>query len=62
MTCCPECFSTQIEILLAMRDDRQDDEHLVTITKYMCGRCGCEFQCVERWEIEILRHGQEPQA
>ncbi|MGA3060141.1 MAG: hypothetical protein ABSD92_07185 [Candidatus Bathyarchaeia archaeon] len=56
---CPECFSTQTEILLTMRDDRQDDEHMVTITKYRCLSCGCEFEVIERieWETEVTKHG-----
>jgi transcriptional regulator NrdR family protein len=58
---CPECFSANIERVLTMHDDRQDDEHMVTITKYKCKLCACEFQTVERveWETEILKHGSQ---
>ncbi|MGA3111585.1 MAG: hypothetical protein ABSE15_06070 [Candidatus Bathyarchaeia archaeon] len=61
MTSCPECFSADIESILSMRDDRQDDEHMVTITKYKCHACCCEFEVIERieWETEILKHGNQ---
>jgi len=59
MTSCPECASSAVEQLLSMRDDRQDDEHLVTVTKFRCQSCGCEFEVVERveWETEITKRG-----
>jgi transposase-like protein len=61
MTSCPECSSANSESLLTMNDDRQDDEHTVTITKYRCHSCGCEFQQIERWgvETEVTAHGRE---
>ncbi|MGA3061324.1 MAG: hypothetical protein ABSD92_13295 [Candidatus Bathyarchaeia archaeon] len=59
MTSCPECFSARTESLLTMRDDRQDDEHMITITKYKCHVCCCEFEVIERWETEILKHGHQ---
>ena len=61
MTSCPECFSSQTESLLTMRDDAQDDEHLVTITKYRCLSCSCEFEVIERveWETEVTKHGSQ---
>jgi transcriptional regulator NrdR family protein len=57
----PRLRPARTEVLLTMRDDRQDDEHAVTVTKFRCLSCGCQFQTVERWETraEVLRHGRE---
>ena len=61
MTSCPECFSANIESLLTIHDDRRDDEHTTTITKYKCHECGCMFEVIERYEIEteVTAHGEE---
>jgi hypothetical protein len=59
MTICPECSSAKTEIILTMHDDSQDD-NLTTIIKYRCLDCGCEFELVERWEIEtkVTKHAR----
>jgi hypothetical protein len=59
MTKCPDCLSADNEIILTWHDDRVD-ECLITITKYRCLDCGCEFEVVERWEIEtkVTKHGK----
>jgi hypothetical protein len=57
MTNCPECSSANTENLLAMRDDRQDNQTL-TITKYKCKNCGCQFETREHWEIQVTRSGK----
>jgi hypothetical protein len=56
----PDCGFAQTELLLTMRDDRQDDR-LVTMTKYICQSYGCEFETRERWEVEteVTEHGRE---
>jgi len=59
MTRCPECFSGQTEVLLTMRDDRQDTQTM-TMTKYLCKKCGCLFELREQWEIQVTEHGKEP--
>jgi transposase-like protein len=61
MTSCPECSSSDLEELCTEHGERQDDEHEVTISKYRCNDCGCEFEVTERteWETEILKHGSQ---
>jgi len=61
MTSCHECFSSLIEELSVKHGERQDDEHQITISKYRCRSCGCEFEVEERieWETEVLRHGSQ---
>jgi DNA-directed RNA polymerase subunit RPC12/RpoP len=36
----------------------------VTITKYRCQSCGCEFQQIEHWEVEteVTSHGKEAES
>ena len=61
MTSCPECSSANLEELGKEDGERQDDEHEVTVTKFRCNDCGCEFQKIERWEVEteVTAHGRE---
>lgn len=59
MTYCPECMYLKIETVLVIQDELQDDDHAVNVTKLRCPNCGCEFELVERFEIEIrvCKHG-----
>ena len=49
MTKCPECSSVRVELLLVVRDDRDDDRGLI-ISTFRCQSCGHEFELREHWE------------
>jgi transposase-like protein len=59
MTSCPECASAKLTNPGTEHGERQDDEHAVTVAKYRCESCGCEFEVTERteWETEVTKHG-----
>jgi hypothetical protein len=58
MTSCPDCSSGKIENKGTQKREREDDEHEVKVTGFICRHCGCKFRILERFEAEVVEHGR----